>query len=193
MRIFNAFFQFIPRLFLSFRQMNESKLRKGTKYVSLKDEDVHTITGALKQFFRELKSELISEEIVKNLPNDLGNFLFNNWINFTSWMKMKTEKENLIDFEWKIPLQRVKQVFQWSEMASVLLTICHERRWNICYNISYGNWNWRISSNRPIKRNLLTLIVCLITALTPIESTIWWMPRICRSSGVLHCLHLPLV
>lgn len=63
--------------------MNESKLRKGTKYVSLKDEDVHTITGALKQFFRELKSELISEEIVKNLPNDLGNFLFNNLINFT--------------------------------------------------------------------------------------------------------------
>lgn len=52
--------------------MNESKLRKGTKYVSLKDEDVHTITGALKQFFRELKSELIPEDIVKNLPNDLG-------------------------------------------------------------------------------------------------------------------------
>lgn len=52
--------------------MNESKLRKGTKYVSLKDEDVHTITGALKQFFRELKTELIPENIVKNLPNDLG-------------------------------------------------------------------------------------------------------------------------
>lgn len=52
--------------------MNESKLRKGTKYVSLKDEDVHTITGALKQFFRELKTELISENIVKNLPDDLG-------------------------------------------------------------------------------------------------------------------------
>lgn len=52
--------------------MNESKLRKGTKYVSLKDEDVHTVTGALKQFFRELKSELIPDDIVKNLPNDLG-------------------------------------------------------------------------------------------------------------------------
>lgn len=52
--------------------MNESKLRKGTKYVSLKDEDVHTITGALKQFFRELKTELIAENIVKNLPIDLG-------------------------------------------------------------------------------------------------------------------------
>lgn len=52
--------------------MNESKLRKGTKYVSLKDEDVHTITGALKQFFRELKSELIPDDIVKNLPYDLG-------------------------------------------------------------------------------------------------------------------------
>lgn len=56
-------------------QMNESKLRKGTKYVSLKDEDVHTITGALKQFFRELQSELIPEDIVKNLPNDLGMLL----------------------------------------------------------------------------------------------------------------------
>lgn len=55
-----------------FFQMNESKLRKGTKYVSLKDEDVHTITGALKQFFRELKLELIPEDIVKNLPHDLG-------------------------------------------------------------------------------------------------------------------------
>lgn len=55
--------------------MNESKLRKGTKYVSLKDEDVHTVTGALKQFFRELKTELIPENIVKNLPNDLGKML----------------------------------------------------------------------------------------------------------------------
>lgn len=52
--------------------MNESKLKKGTKYASLKDEDVHTITGALKQFFRELKTELIPENIVKNLPDDLG-------------------------------------------------------------------------------------------------------------------------
>lgn len=58
-----------------FQQMNESKLRKGTKYVSLKDEDVHTVTGALKQFFRELKTELIPENIVKNLPNDLGKML----------------------------------------------------------------------------------------------------------------------
>lgn len=56
--------------------MNESKLRKG-KYVALSSEDVHTITGALKQFFRELKSELISEEIVKSLPTDLGIFSFN--------------------------------------------------------------------------------------------------------------------
>lgn len=53
-------------------QMNESKLRRGTKYVSLKDEDIHTVTGALKQFFRELKTDLIPIEIVKNLPNDLG-------------------------------------------------------------------------------------------------------------------------
>lgn len=54
--------------------MNESKLRKGTKYVSLKDEDIHTITGALKQFFRELKTDLIPTEIVKKLTNDFGKF-----------------------------------------------------------------------------------------------------------------------
>lgn len=54
--------------------MNESKLRKGTKYVSIKDEDVHTVTGALKQFFRELKTELIPIEIVRRLPDNLGEF-----------------------------------------------------------------------------------------------------------------------
>lgn len=53
--------------------MNESKLKRGTKYVSLKDEDVHTVTGALKQFFRELTTDLIPIEIVKNLPNDFEN------------------------------------------------------------------------------------------------------------------------
>lgn len=52
--------------------MNESKLRKGTKYVALKDEDIHTVTGALKQFFRELKTDLIPIEIVKRLPDDFG-------------------------------------------------------------------------------------------------------------------------
>lgn len=52
--------------------MNETKSKKGTKYVTLKDEDVHTITGALKQFFRELKTDLIPMNIVKSLPNDLG-------------------------------------------------------------------------------------------------------------------------
>lgn len=54
--------------------MNESiKLRKSnSKYVTLKDEDIHTITGALKQFFRELKTELIPDELVQRLPNDLG-------------------------------------------------------------------------------------------------------------------------
>lgn len=54
--------------------MNDSvKLRKGNaKYVTLKDEDIHTITGALKQFFRELKTELIPDELVQHLPDDLG-------------------------------------------------------------------------------------------------------------------------
>lgn len=53
--------------------MNETKSRRGNKYAMLKDEDIHTVTGALKQFFRELKTDLIPIEIVKNLPNDLGN------------------------------------------------------------------------------------------------------------------------
>lgn len=52
--------------------MNESKLRKSSKYSTLKDEDIHTITSALKQFFRELNSDLIPNEILKTLPNDLG-------------------------------------------------------------------------------------------------------------------------
>lgn len=54
--------------------MNDSvKLRKGNnKYITLKDEDIHTITGALKQFFRELKTELIPDELVQRLPDDLG-------------------------------------------------------------------------------------------------------------------------
>lgn len=60
----------------SIRQMNESKLRKGTKYVALKDEDIHTVTGALKQFFRELKTDLIPIEIVKRLPDDFGEYIF---------------------------------------------------------------------------------------------------------------------
>lgn len=63
---------FMFRLCIFYLQMNESKLRKGTKYVALKDEDVHTVTGALKQFFRELKTDLIPIEIVKRLPDDLG-------------------------------------------------------------------------------------------------------------------------
>lgn len=68
-----VFFSLLFFLVGCFRQMNESKLRKGTKYVVLKDEDVHTVTGALKQFFRELKTDLIPIEIVRRLPDDLGN------------------------------------------------------------------------------------------------------------------------
>jgi len=33
------------------KKMNETKPKKGSKYSILKDEDVHTITGSLKQFF----------------------------------------------------------------------------------------------------------------------------------------------
>lgn len=51
--------------------MNVSK-RKGNKYAILKDEDVHTVTSALKQFFRELKTDLIPVETVKRLIDILG-------------------------------------------------------------------------------------------------------------------------
>lgn len=52
--------------------MNETKPKKGSKYSALKDEDVHTITGSLKQFFREMKTDLIPIDIFKNLPSNLG-------------------------------------------------------------------------------------------------------------------------
>lgn len=50
----------------------DEKSKKGTKYAILKSEDVHTVTGALKLFFRELKTELIPIHLFRNLPNDLG-------------------------------------------------------------------------------------------------------------------------
>lgn len=54
--------------------MNETKPKKGSKYSILKDEDVHTITGSLKQFFREMKTDLIPIDIFHNLPSNLGKF-----------------------------------------------------------------------------------------------------------------------
>ncbi|KAG4077785.1 hypothetical protein HA402_011214 [Bradysia odoriphaga] len=53
------------------KKMNETKPKKGSKYSILKDEDVHTITGSLKQFFREMKTDLIPIDIFRNLPNNL--------------------------------------------------------------------------------------------------------------------------
>lgn len=50
----------------------DEKPKKSSKYLILKNEDIHVITGALKQFFRELKTQLIPIDLVKNLPNDLG-------------------------------------------------------------------------------------------------------------------------
>lgn len=52
--------------------MNETKPKRGSKYTILKDEDVHTITGSLKQFFREMKTDLIPIDIFHNLPSNLG-------------------------------------------------------------------------------------------------------------------------
>lgn len=54
--------------------MNETRPKKGSKYSILKDEDVHTITGSLKQFFREMKTDLIPIDTFRNLPSNLGNF-----------------------------------------------------------------------------------------------------------------------
>ncbi|KAJ6637909.1 Rho GTPase-activating protein 27 [Pseudolycoriella hygida] len=53
------------------KKMNETKPKKGSKYSILKDEDVHTITGSLKQFFREMKTDLIPIDIFHNLPSNL--------------------------------------------------------------------------------------------------------------------------
>lgn len=40
----------------------------------IESEDIHTITGVLKQFFRELKTELIPSHIVDSLPVNLGEY-----------------------------------------------------------------------------------------------------------------------
>lgn len=47
--------------------MNKSKLRRRTKHVSLKDQDIQTVTGALKQFLRELKTHLFEIDIANGL------------------------------------------------------------------------------------------------------------------------------
>lgn len=52
--------------------MNEKSSKKLSKYKLIELEDVHTITGALKQFFRELKTEIIPLHIVDKLPIHLG-------------------------------------------------------------------------------------------------------------------------
>lgn len=53
------------------KHMNNSKKlkKKENRYEILKGQDIHTITGALKQFFRELKTSLVTEEFLKSLPN----------------------------------------------------------------------------------------------------------------------------
>lgn len=52
--------------------MNEKTHKKASKYSLIGQEDVHTVTSALKQFFRELKTELIPVQIVDKLPVNLG-------------------------------------------------------------------------------------------------------------------------
>lgn len=52
--------------------MNEKNNKKTSKYKLIELEDVHTITSALKQFFRELKTELIPTSVVDKLPINLG-------------------------------------------------------------------------------------------------------------------------
>lgn len=54
------------------RKMNKPACQ--SKYEMIQSEDVHTISGALKQFFRELPTALISSELVERLPRDLGTF-----------------------------------------------------------------------------------------------------------------------
>lgn len=59
------------------RKMNKASggsSANNANYELLQSEDVHTITGALKQFFRELPTALVSSELVERLPRDLGEF-----------------------------------------------------------------------------------------------------------------------
>lgn len=51
------------------------KMNKPSKpYEMIEGEDVHVITAGLKQFFRELRTALISSQLVERLPNNLGEF-----------------------------------------------------------------------------------------------------------------------
>lgn len=53
------------------RKMNKSTA-SASKFEMIAAEDVHTISGGLKQFFRELPTALVSSELVERLPRDLG-------------------------------------------------------------------------------------------------------------------------
>lgn len=107
--------------------MNESKLRKGTKYACLKDEDVHTVTGALKQFFRELKTDLIPIEVVKNLPNiSLGESKYN----VIQSIQMKLDLECFVFFvslSLTRKLQTAKRQFVEYDTKWIKSIICHEK------------------------------------------------------------------
>jgi Rho GTPase-activating protein 15 len=49
------------------KKFNEKKSpKKESKYLCLQEQDVHTLTGLLKMFFRELESSLMSKEVFAN-------------------------------------------------------------------------------------------------------------------------------
>lgn len=58
------------------KKMNEKhNLRKDLMWQFLEKQDVHTLTGSLKLFFRGLSAQLISDPLFDRLPVELGKLL----------------------------------------------------------------------------------------------------------------------
>lgn len=53
-----------------FSQMNDKRSKDSTRYACLQEQEVHTLTSALKLFFRET-SDLIPEEVFNIIPKSL--------------------------------------------------------------------------------------------------------------------------
>lgn len=49
--------------------MNEKRSKDSTRYTCLQEQEVHTLTSALKLFFRET-TDLIPEKVLKNISKE---------------------------------------------------------------------------------------------------------------------------
>ncbi|XP_037029939.1 rho GTPase-activating protein 15-like, partial [Bradysia coprophila] len=126
------------------KKMNETKPKKGSKYSILKDEDVHTITGSLKQFFREMKTDSfqsITEESVKTIGKEI------NGIAIDSRMTLKYLLRHLV----KVDANSKENLMNASNLSIV---------WGACLFTSSVTFNDTFETSDLIRKN--TLIKVLI-------------------------------